>query len=74
LFHFCGLRFGVYYAQITTKSEASRKSRADLEETVFRKIYFIFAYAETIIKRFSKGVIYRPVLHLHAILVFCAVM
>jgi len=37
------------------------------KETVFRKIYFIFAYAETIIKRFSKGVIYRPVLHLHAI-------
>jgi len=37
------------------------------KETVFRKIYFILAYAETIIKRFSKGVIYRPVLHLHAI-------
>jgi len=37
------------------------------KETVFRKkFYFIFAYAETIIKRFSKGVIYRPVLHLHA--------
>jgi len=62
-----GLRIGVYYAQITTKSEASRKSRADLEETVFRIIYFIFAYAETIIKCFSKGVIYRPVLHLYAI-------
>jgi len=27
------------------------------KETVFRKIYFILAYAETIIKRFSKGVI-----------------
>jgi len=36
-------------------------------ETVFRKIHFIVAYAETIIKRFSKGVIYRPVLQLHAI-------
>ena len=43
------------------------------KETVFRKIHFIVAYAETIIKRFLKGVIYRPVLHLHAILVFCAV-
>jgi len=42
------------------------------KETVFRKIHFILAYAETI--RFSKGVIYRPVLHLHAILVFCAVL
>ena len=28
------------------------------KETVFRKIHFISAYAETIIKRFSKGVIY----------------
>jgi len=28
------------------------------KETVFRKIHFILAYAETIIKRFSKGVIY----------------
>jgi len=28
------------------KSEASCKQRAVLEETVFRKIYFIFAYAE----------------------------
>jgi len=37
------------------------------KETVFRKIHFILAYAETIIKCFSKGVIYRPVLHLHAI-------
>jgi len=44
------------------------------KETVFRKIDFIGAYAEIIIKRFSKGVIYGPVLHLHAILVFCAVM
>jgi len=44
------------------------------KETVFRKIHFILAYAESIIKRFSKGVIYRPVLHLHAILVFCAVL
>jgi len=44
------------------------------KETVFRKIHFIVAYAETIIKRFSKGVIYRPVLHLHAILVFCTVL
>ena len=35
LFHFCGLRFGVYYAQISTKSEASRKSRADLEGNSF---------------------------------------
>jgi len=67
LFHFFGLRIAVYYAQISTKSQASRKSRADLEVTVFRKIYFIFAYAETIIKRFSEGVIYRPVLHLQAI-------
>jgi len=44
------------------------------KETVFRKIHFIFAYAETIIKRLPKGAIYRPVLHLHAILVFCAVL
>jgi len=44
------------------------------KETVFRKIDFIVAYAETIIKRFSKGLIYCPVLHLYAILVFCAVM
>ena len=44
------------------------------KETVFRKIDFIVAYAEIIIKRFSKGVIYGSVLHLHAILVFCAVM
>jgi len=44
------------------------------KETVFRKIHFILAYSETIIKRFSKGVIHRPVLHLHAILVFCAVL
>jgi len=44
------------------------------KETVFRKIHFIVAYAETIIKRFWKGVIYRPVLHMHAILVFCAVL
>jgi len=44
------------------------------KETVFRKIHFIVAYAETIIKRFSKEVFYRPVLHLHAILVFCAIM
>ena len=44
------------------------------KQTVFRKIYFIFAYAENTIKRFSKGVVYRPVLHLHAILVFCAVL
>jgi len=44
------------------------------KETVFRKIHFILVYAETIIKRFSKGVIYRPVLHLHAILVFYAVL
>jgi len=36
------------------------------KETDFRKIHFILAYAETIIKRFSKGVIYRPVLHLCA--------
>jgi len=28
------------------------------KETVFRKIDFIVAYAEIIIKRFSKGVIY----------------
>jgi len=43
-------------------------SRAPIsKETVFRKIYFIFADAETIIKCFSKGVIYRPVLHLYAI-------
>ena len=44
------------------------------KETVCRKIHFILAYAETNIKRFPKGVIYRPVLHLHAILVFCAVL
>jgi len=44
------------------------------KETVFRKIDFIVAYAGIIIKRFSKGVIYGPVLHLHAILVFFAVM
>ena len=44
------------------------------KETVFRKIHFILAYAETIIKRFWKGVIYRPVLHLHTILAFCAVL
>ena len=43
-------------------------------ETVFRKILFYLAYAETIIKRFSKGVIYDPWLHLRAILVFCAVL
>jgi len=45
-----------------------------LKEIVFRKIHFILAYAETIIKRFPKRVICRPVLHLHAILVFCAVL
>jgi len=44
------------------------------KETVFRKIHLILAYAETIIKRFSKGVIYIPVLHLRAKLVFCAVL
>ena len=44
------------------------------KETIFRKIDFIVAYAEIIIKRVSKGVIYDPVLDLHAILVFCAVM
>jgi len=44
------------------------------KETVFRKIDFIVAYAEIIIERFSKGVIYGPVLHLHAILGFCAVL
>jgi len=35
LFHFFGLRIGVYYAQISTKSEASHKSRADLEGNSF---------------------------------------
>jgi len=44
------------------------------KETVFRKIDFIVAYAEIIIKRFSKGVIYGSVLHLHPILAFCAVL
>jgi len=44
------------------------------KERVFRKIHFILACAETTIKRFSKGVIYRHVLHFRAILVFCAVL
>ena len=44
------------------------------KETIFRKIHFIVAYAEIITERFSKGVIYSYVLHLHAILVFCAVL
>jgi len=44
------------------------------KENVYRKIHFILAYAEAIIKRFTKEVIYRPVLHLHAILVFCAAL
>ena len=42
------------------------------KETVFRKIYFIFAYAETIIKRFSKGV--SVAFARHSLLVFCAVL
>ena len=44
------------------------------KKTVFRKNHFILAYAETINKRLSKGNICRPVLHLHAILVFCAIL
>jgi len=43
------------------------------KETVFRKIHFILAYAETIIKTFFKRSYLPPVLHLHAILVFCIV-
>ena len=49
------------------KVKASVSHAPISKKTVFRKIYFIFAYAEAIIKRFSKVVIYRPVLHLHAI-------
>jgi len=42
------------------------------KEKVFRKIHFILAYAETI-KTFLKTSYLPPVLHLHAIFVFCIV-
>jgi len=59
LFHFCGLRFGVYYTQITTKKVKLPVSHSPIsKETVFRIIHFILAHAETIIKRFSTGVMY----------------
>jgi len=67
-----GSVFTTYRSQ--QKSEALISHSPISKETIFRKINFILAYAETIIKCFSKGVIYHPVLHLHVILVFCAVL
>ena len=76
----CDCFIFLVYGSVFTTHRSQQKVKPSVsyapisKETVFRKIHFILAYAETIIKRFSNEVIYRPVLHLHAILVFCAVL